>query len=275
MVTLSGFGDEIAADFSEQMDVMESVGIHHIELRGAWGTGVDKLTDDQLKLAKQMLHDRGFGISAIGSGLGKIGINDDFDAHLRDCEHYVELAKYFDAPFIRLFSFYIPEGDQPGNHREEVMRRMRAMVDMAAAEGIAMAHENERGIYGEKPVECRDILDTIDSKYLGAIFDPANFIQAGVNPLDEGWPLLKDDIVYFHIKDAQMSDGAVRPAGEGDGEIKTILADKLFSGWEGVLSLEPHLKHAGKAGGYSGPEAFVVAAKALQKILDELGVAYN
>ncbi len=275
MVTLSGFGDEIAAELSEQMDVMESEGIRHIELRGAWGTGVNKLSDEQIQRAKSLLDERGFEISAIGSGLGKIGIHDDFEPHLSECRHYIDLAKFFGAQYIRVFSFYIPEDDNSRDHRDEVMRRVRAMVDLAAAEGITMGHENERGIYGEKPAECRDLIDTINSPNFRVIFDPANFIQAGVAPYPDAWNLLKEDLVYFHIKDAMLADGSVKPAGEGDGNIPEILRDKISAGWEGVLSLEPHLKHAGRAGGWSGPEAFVVAAQALKRILDDIGVEYN
>ena len=275
MVILSGFGDEISADLTEQMDVMESEGIRHIEFRSVWGAGVDLLSDDDMPKAKRLLDDRGFRISAIGSGLGKIKIDDDFDEHLRRCERYIELAKYFETDKIRIFSFYVPKDEPMSAHRDEVMRRMRAMVDMSEANGIVMGHENERDIYGEQPAECRDLLDTIDSPSLKAIFDPANFVQAGVRPYEEAWDLLKDDVVYFHIKDALLESGAVTPAGEGDGGVREVLRDKLSTGWEGVLSLEPHLKHAGRAGGYSGPDAFKVAAQALKGILDELGVEYR
>jgi len=276
MVTLSGFGDEISADLVEQMDVMESEGIRHVELRGVWNTGVLRLTDEQRREVKRQIDRRGFRISSIGSGLGKIKIDDDFAPHVRDCEIAIETAKFFGCPYIRVFSFYVPQDAPIRARREDVMRRMRTLTDMAAAEGIVLGHENERHIYGEKPAECRDILDTIASPSLRAIFDPANFIQAGVRPYEEGWPLLKDDVVYFHIKDARLADGGVVPAGEGDGRIRDMLREKLVvEGWEGVLSLEPHLKIAGPAGGYSGPHSFKAAAQALKRILDDLGVAYS
>ena len=275
MVTLSGFGDEISADLTEQMDVMESEGIRHIELRSVWRTGVDTLTDDQLRTVKKEIDRRGFKISSIGSGLGKIGIDDDFDEHVRRCETYIKAAKLFGCDYIRVFSFYVP-ADQPVRaRRDEVMARIGTLTEMAAAEGLIMGHENERGIYGEQPAECRDILDTIDSPHLRAIFDPANFIQAGAKPWEDCWPVLKDDVCYFHIKDAMLEDGKVMPAGQGDGNIPAILADKLSTGWEGLLSLEPHLKIAGPAGGYSGPPAFKTAAQALKGILDDIGADYN
>ena len=80
------------------------------------------------------------------------------------------------------------------------MRRMRAMVDMAERRRCHFgAMRTNVIIYGEKTAECRDLLDAIASPNFRAIFDFANFVQAGVRPLAEGWELLKDDIDYFHI----------------------------------------------------------------------------
>ncbi|OQB37971.1 MAG: Xylose isomerase-like TIM barrel [Candidatus Latescibacteria bacterium ADurb.Bin168] len=275
MVTLTGFGDEISPDLKEQMDVMESEGIRHIELRAVWNTGVHKLSEEQRHKIKEETQRRGFRISSLGSGLGKIKVDDDFGPHVRDCEVLIQTAKFLGTPYIRIFSFYVPQDQPVTAHRDEVMRRVRVLTEMAAAEGIVLGHENERHIYGEKPEQCRDLLDTINSPSLRAIFDPANFVQAGVRPFEDAWPILKNDVLYFHIKDAKQADGRVTPAGEGDGGIKAILSDKLASGWEGFLSLEPHLKIAGPAGGYSGPLAFKTAAQALKRLLDEIGVRYH
>lgn len=275
MVTLSGFGDEISPDLNEQMDVMESEGIRHIELRAVWNTGVHKLSEEQRQTIKKEIGKRGFKISALGSGLGKIKVDDDFAPHVRDCEILIETAKFFGTRFIRVFSFYVPQDQPIGAHRDEVVRRLRVLTDMAAAEGIILGHENEKHIYGEKPEQCRDLLDTIRSPSFKAVFDPANFIQAGVRPFEQAWPMLRDDVVYFHIKDAKLADGHVTPAGEGDGDIEKIVGEKIGTGWEGFLSLEPHLKIAGPAGGFSGALAFKTAAQALKRVLDKIGTPYN
>ena len=107
MVTISGFGDEIDADLKTQMDVMEAEGIRHIEFRNVWGQSVETLNDDQMQTAKKLLDERGFRISSIGSGLGKIGVHDDFDAHLKRCARYIEVAKYFETDRLRIFFFFI------------------------------------------------------------------------------------------------------------------------------------------------------------------------
>ena len=277
MVILSAFADEIGPDFSEQLDVMEEEGVRHIELRSAWKTGVLQLSDEQLDTIKKEIDKRGFKIASIGSGLGKYDIYGPFEYELKSVEKAITLAKYFGADRIRVFSYW----DRTGGgdilaHRDRVMTRMKALAAAAQVGGVTLGHENEKHIYGEKPAECREILDTVGSPHLKAIFDPANFIQAGVRPYEDAWPMLKDDVVYFHIKDALMETGKVTPAGEGDGGIPQILKEKLVDeGWEGVLSLEPHLNVPGPDGEKSGPLSFKAAADGLKKVLDDLGVKYE
>jgi sugar phosphate isomerase/epimerase len=77
-------------------------------------------------------------------------------------------------------------------------------------------------------------------------------------------------IGYIHIKDAKLADGSVTPAGEGDGQVKKLLLKLKANGYNGVLSLEPHLASAGKSGGFSGKDLMGVAVAALQKLLKEI-----
>ena len=41
-------------------------------------------------------------------------------------------------------------------------------------------------------------------------------------------------------------------------------------GFDGFLSLEPHLAHAGEFSGFSGPDLFGVAVRALRGVLAEI-----
>ena len=52
-----------------------------------------------------------------------------------------------------------------------------------------------------------------------AVFDPANFVQCGVDTL-KAWEMLKNKVEYLHIKDAVGQ--AIVPAGEGEGNIKEL-----------------------------------------------------
>ncbi len=272
MVTLSGFADEISPDLDEQLNTLESLGIRYLELRGVWNKNVMELDDDELAQIKAALKARGMGVSAIGSPIGKVPIDSDFEEYKSLVRRAIDIALMMETPYIRVFSFYIQNLDRD---RDEVMRRMQAMVDMAAAHGVTMLHENEKGIYGERPDRCLDLHQTVQSDSLRATFDPANFTQAGFRPFDEAYPLLKPYIAYFHIKDAILGKRQIVPAGEGDGQIRELMAAAVGDGFDGFLSLEPHLKVAGHSSGFTGPELFTKAKNALCAILDELGIPYR
>ncbi len=270
MFTLSAFADEVAKDLDEQMDALEGEGVKYIELRNVWGKGVLDLTDDEVARVKSETAARGFGISAIGSPIGKIKIADPFEPHLERFRRAVHVAKELGSSYIRLFSYFLPKGDDPARYRDEVMRRMAAKARIAEEEGVTLLHENEADIYGETGERCVDIHRTVPSERLKATFDPANFVQAGEDPM-ACWNELKDVVAYLHIKDAVASDGHNVPAGEGDGNIGTILGEAVERGYDGFASLEPHLQRAGRFDGHTGPELFKVAADALKELIAKAG----
>jgi sugar phosphate isomerase/epimerase len=268
MVTLSALADEISPDLTEQMDALEREGIKHLELRGVWHKGVLELGNAELDQLAFALDERDFSVSAIASPIGKTLISDDFDKTLKSLQKAFDVAGFFGAEYVRIFSFYIPAGDAPEQHRDEVMRRLDRMATLAEDKGIVLLCENEKGIYGDIAARCRDIMDTIDSPMLRSLFDFANFVQAGQHPHDECFLLLRDRIEYLHVKDALLATGQVKPIGEGDAEAKRILTELIIDdGFEGFLSIEPHLK-------MEKTEAFATAARALKRLLEEIWSAY-
>lgn len=269
MFTLSGFADEISENLDVQLDVLEELGIRYLEFRGVWGKNVLALDDKEIERVKEALDARGIGVSAIGSPIGKIQIDDPFAPHLEHFRRAVELAEWLGAPYIRMFSFFVPEG-QADDFRAEVMERLEALLAAAQGHDVTLVHENERHIYGDIPRRCRDILETFDSPQLRMTFDPANFVLCGVHPVSDGYELLKDYIDYLHIKDALMDEGQVVPAGQGDGELRELLRRLQQSGFDGFASLEPHLAMAGDYRGFSGPDQFKVATGAFKGLLDEI-----
>ncbi len=273
MIRLSGFADEIGPELDLQIQTLKTEGVRYLELRGVWETNVLDLTNDQRRDVKARLADAGIGVSSIGSPIGKVRLDEPWQEHLDRFRVALDAAEFFEAPYIRMFSYYAPEGEAVADHRDQVIRRLNEQVELAQGRPVQLLHENEKGIYGEGTEACRDIADNVPG--MGLIFDPANFVQAGVRPA-EAWPVLCDRVVYFHIKDALLGSGKVVPAGEGDGAIPEILRDAICArGYDGFLSLEPHLKIAGHSTGFSGPDGFRTAANALKAILKDLDVAFG
>lgn len=277
-IVLTGFADEIAASLDTQMQVLEKLHMNHIEMRGVDGRNFVEYSEAEAREIRKRLEDRGFALSAVGSPIGKIGITDDFAPHMELFKHTVELAHIMNTPNIRMFSFYVSR-ENAASCKEQVMERLGQFVDYAAANGVVLLHENEKGIYGEMADGCMDILKQFAGEHFKAVFDFANFVQAGQDTL-EAYELLKPYISYIHVKDALLKDGSVVPAGYGDGNVKEILRQLKADGYRGYLSLEPHLSEFtgfsslekdGKIGKkLSGEEAFTLAHDALIKILETI-----
>jgi sugar phosphate isomerase/epimerase len=264
MLRLAAFADEISPDLDVQIATCKKHGVTHIELRGVAGKNVLDFDKSMRAEIKKKLADHGLAVIGIGSPIGKVKLSEPFEPHFERFKIAVELAEFFDAPFVRIFSYYeaYPHG------REEVIRRLQKKVEYILAYRPVLVHENEKDIYGERGPACLDLHRSIDTPKFRAAFDFANFVQAGDDPLNN-WPLLKPYTVHIHVKDALTGSGKVVPAGEGDGHIAEILKDAYASGYRGFLSLEPHLAAAGQFSGFSGPTLFGVAVEALRRVAKE------
>ena len=273
MIQLSGFADEIGPDLDLQIRTLAAENIRFLELRAVWDTNVLDLTGEQRGQVRRRLADAGIAVSSIGSPIGKVRIDAPWPEHVERFKVALDAAEFFGAPYIRLFSYYPPEGARIADHRDEVIRRLNQQVEMAKGRPVTLLHENEKDVYGEGTAACLDIAENVHG--MGLIFDPANFVQAGVKPA-EAWAALEDHVVYFHIKDALMESGRIVPAGEGDGRIPEILREAICErGYSGFISLEPHLAVDGQFAGFSGPDLFKNAIQTLKKILDDLGGQYD
>ena len=270
---LSGFGDEIDPDPAVQIAVLNALGARHIEVRSAWDTNVVDLGDDQLAVLSELLGNAGMAVSAIGSPIGKVGALVDPEQELARLRRVIRVAHELDTGFIRVFSFYPPEGRRPEEVRDEVLLRMSLLTREAEREGVVLLHENEKEIYGDVPERVLDLVESVGSASLQLAWDSANFVQVGVRPFTEAYPLLRQHIAYLQVKDALLATGEVVPAGQGDGELLETLTALRDDGYRGVASLEPHLQAAFQTGGFSGPWAFGVAARAFAGLLAEIGVA--
>jgi sugar phosphate isomerase/epimerase len=273
MIRISAFADEISQDPNEQLVVLSHHGIRHIEFRAIHGTNVLDLTDTQHAEFRESLCSRGFGLSAIGSPIGKIRITEPFGEHLQRFERAMNLADLYQAPRIRIFSFYIPPGDDPASHRQAVITRMAELAHRAADRGITLFLENEKGIYGDTADRVADVLETVDSPSLQHAFDPANYVEVH-QPVEVAWARLRSFVKHFHVKDYDAKSERNVPAGAGDGLIPRLLQEAVDGGYDGFCVLEPHLTIAELTFGFTGPERFADAVAALKGILDERKIAY-
>lgn len=230
------FADEASANIDKQIKAMKENRLDGLEIRNVDGVNIAEISDSKAKEVRKKLDNACLRVWTIGSPIGKIDIEkDDFALHTEKFKRTLELADILGAENIRLFSFFTPSENRD-SYKDEVIERLGTFCEIAKGSSITLCHENEKGIYGDIPERCLEIHKALPE--MKAIFDPANYVQCGVDTL-QAWELLKGYVKYLHIKDA-LADGSVVPAGKGIGNVKYILDDFKKLGGNSV-TVEPHL----------------------------------
>lgn len=272
MIRLCAFSDEAGSSLKEQIDALKRNNISLMELRSIDKKNVADFTIEEAKKYQEELEKESISVWSIGSPIGKVNIDVDFDEYLKKVEHVCQLANIFKTDKIRMFSFF-----HAYEKEELVFAYLSKMVEVASKYGVTLYHENEKDIYGDIASRVLKIMDSVSG--LKYIYDPANYLQCNeyaINTLN----LFHSKTDYFHIKDVIFETGQLVPAGYGDGMIDELLKriddDK-------TLTLEPHLsvfdayknidntemKH--KFTYKDSNEAFDAAVSALKDLLVKVG----
>lgn len=282
---LSAFADEASVGIDGQVKALKRNGIKHIELRNIDGKCIIDLSVGEQEEIRGLLEENEIGVSSIASPIGKIGLNEDFEEHFERFKKAVSSALIFSTKRIRMFSFFMPQGEDISEHEAQVVSRLKRMCNYAYENGVYCCHENEKDIYGDIAKRAVSLHELVGEKMKG-IFDPANYVQCKERPgeiFDRLYPYLE----YLHIKDALLSDGAVVPAGEGDGDIADVVKRFHQKGDGLFLTVEPHLtifdgfsnlqadKLVHHKSYKTADEAFDEAVRAIKIILDREGFSYE
>ena len=275
---LCAFADEASPSLAGQIAALSRNGISSLEIRGVNGKNIKDITVCEAKDIQNTLEANGISVWSMGSPIGKIALDGDFEAHLDDFKRILETADIFGAKHIRMFSFFPVEGMEQEKTKALVFERIERLLAVTP-EHILLCHENEKDIFGENAENCLALHEAFPR--LRAVFDPANFVQCGVDT-KKAWKVLKNYVEYLHIKDAVL-DGTVVPAGRGLGNVPYIVKEYLSRGGE-VMTLEPHLfdftglsalengkvTSLGISHYRDNDEAFDAASEALKTILSEI-----
>lgn len=270
-VILSAFADEAGEDFDLQLNALCRNGMQGLEIRSVEGENVSKISLEKAKELKKRLDDKGVICWSIGSPIGKIAL--DRAAEHRDVlKHVAEVAHILGTDKVRMFSYHMKPWET-GENENKVIDELNTLQEIAASEKLLLCHENEKGIFGFNTANCLKIMRQVPG--MKAVFDPANFVQCGVNTM-YAWEALGEHVAYLHAKDAKY-DGTVVPCGMGVG-MTGFIFDQYLQAGGAAITLEPHLfsfsalktleADPKKRTGYAtADEAFDAAANALKAII--------
>lgn len=271
---LCAFADEASVSLDGQIAALKRNGIGMLEIRGVDGENIRDISTEKIKEIKRRLDSNGIKVWSVGSPVGKYKTDDNFDKQLDSFKRLCEHAEILGADRIRIFSFYTKD-------EEKALKALDALCK-AAPKGTVLCHENEKGIFGDDIESCVKIHKAFPQ--IKAVFDPANFVQCGVDTL-KAWDALEKYVDYMHIKDA-LADKRVVRAGYGIGNVEKLVSAYAKKGGT-VLTLEPHLmefcglsalengESLAKIPVYDNTDtAFDAGASALKDILNKLGLEH-
>ena len=236
----SGFADEAGSSIEEQIEAHQAAGMTHIDLRNVEGFNITALPLDVAEEVKAKMDAAGMSCCMFGSPIGKIDVTDDLEIDLDRLRHLAKLIPIFGTNKVRMFSYH-NQNDIPYDEFEsQAIDRVTQLKALAKELGLALYHENEKGIYGERLDATLKLLETLrDGESFFGIFDASNFNQSG-DDCWENWLALRDHTDALHLKDSD-DDGAHTPLGQGNGYYGRIMDDMVERGWSGPVVLEPHL----------------------------------
>ena len=251
----TGFADEAADGIDEQIRATLELGWSNIEARNIDGRNIHDLTDAEFDLVAGKLDDAGVSVNCFGSAVANWGkqITDPSDPSLDEVRRAIPRMQRLGAKLIRIMSYAVigdrtPE-DQLSEERFKRLREIQAMFDDA---GITPVHENCMNYGGMGWPYTLKLIENVPG--LKLVFDTGNPVYLDDRtkpqpyPRQSSWEFysnVREHIAYIHIKDgvwdAEAQDTTYTFPGEGSGDVKRILDDLLGGGYDGGISIEPHL----------------------------------
>jgi len=246
----SGIADESGRALETQLRAHRELGWNHIELRQIGDVTLAYASDEEFDRIRASLDEAAMRVSCFASAIANWArdITDSFEKDADELRRAIPRLQVLGTKFVRIMSYVNNKGLPEAEWRKEALRRLKELAKMAEDGGVVLLHENCHGWASESPENTNDMLAEVNSPALKLVFDTGNS-QGGKN---SSWgfyqKLDKSQIAYVHLKDLR-NDGAATWPGEGDSSVERILEDLFRRGYDGGISIEPHIAaviHEGK-----------------------------
>jgi sugar phosphate isomerase/epimerase len=254
-VYLTGFADEAAPDIEGQIRATQTLGWQDIEARNVGGQNVHDIPDAEFDRVCAKLEAAGVRVNCFGSAIANWGkrIEDPFETSLAEARRAIPRMQRLGTRLIRIMSFAVRKDRGPEDQMaEERFRRVRELCRMFQDAGITPVHENCMNYGGMGWPYTRRLLENVPG--LKLVFDTGNPVfsedmtRPPPRPRQSSWEFyqhVRAHVAYVHVKDGRWDAQAQKTIytfpGEGDGDVRRILADLLGRGYDGGISIEPHL----------------------------------
>jgi len=286
---LTGFADEAADDIQGQIDATRRLGWSNIEARNIDGQNIHDLPEEAFDRVCGALEEAGVHVNCFGSTIANWAKNIDepFDSSLEEARRAIPRMKRLGTRLVRIMSLAVLKDRDPGDQMEEErFRRVRELCRMFGEEGLIPVHENCMNYGGMGTSFTLRLVEKVPG--LRLVFDTGNPVfsenrdQPPPRPRQSSWDFyeqVRDHVEYVHIKDgtwdADTETSIYTFPGEGDGDVRKIVSDLFRRGYDGGISIEPHMKvvfHEGSVGSEREEriENYVEYGRRMSDMIDEI-----
>ena len=290
---LTGIGDEAAEDLEGQIEATRELGWKYLEMRGVTVPGYAKanfhdIPDAAFDQAVRKLESAGIGVYCFGSTImnwAKRIEEPPFDVTLQEVSRAIPRMTRLGTKYVRIMSF--KPGDDEYKIPLEVFRRVREVTNRFLDAGLQPVHENCMNYGGMSWQHALELLDKCPG--LKWVFDTANPILNPDRSKPKPWPRqdpwefwehVRDHVLHIHVKEATWNpaknDADYKWPGDGQGRVQDILHDACSRGYQGAVSIEPHMvvvfhdTQAQAANRASLSRNYVEYGRVLERMLEEL-----
>jgi sugar phosphate isomerase/epimerase len=290
---LTGIGDEAGNTIEAQIAATKDLGWKHLEMRGVEVVGHPKanfhdIPDKAFDSAVAQLDKAGVGVYCFGSTIMNWAkkVDDPFEVTLTEVKRTIPRMQRVGSRYVRIMSF--KPSDDEYKTPPEVFKRVKEVTQRFLDAGITPVHENCMNYGGMSWHHALELVDKVPG--LKWVFDTANPVfnpdRSKARPWPrqdpwEFWTHVRNHVVHIHVKDATWNtaknDADYDWPGEGQGRVRDILKDAFARGYDGGISIEPHMVVVfHDAGSKSNDDAmrknFVEYGRRLEKLISEVKV---
>jgi len=254
---LMGIADEASPSIEGQIRATKKLGWKWIEARFAEVDGFEKgpvhdIPDAAFDVFVNKLEEAEVGIYALGSTICNWAktIETPWEITIGEINRAIPRMKRLKTKYVRIMSF--KPSDDTDQTPSIVFERLREVTQRFLDEGLQPVHENCMNHGGMSWKHGTELLEKVPG--LKWVFDTANPIFNADRSKPQPWPKqdpweywqhVKDHTSHIHIKDCiwmkEKNDADYTFPGEGDGRVRDILKDAIDSGYDGGISIEPHM----------------------------------
>lgn len=255
---LTGISDEAGKAIETQIKAHLELGWTEMEIRDvlkADGTSdnIHNIPEEDFRRVEKAVKDAGLHVYCFSSRIANWGkhIDQPFDSSLEEARRAIPRMKALGTQFVRIMSFAV-RPDHDDQMEQERFRRLRELKKMFHDEGLTVVHENCMNYGGMGASFTLRLIENVPG--LKLVFDTGNPVFADDRSRPQPWPkqsawefyrAVREHIIYVHIKDGVWNPQTQKTAfcfpGEGEGDVVHILHDLHKTGYQGGISIEPHM----------------------------------